>query len=75
MLSGLSFRVVVVKAAGCPRKTRIRDQVLTFNVNGGRQCIPRMIYPGENDLGIEPFADGGTARLKSVDVWEMKSIW
>lgn len=44
-------------------------------VNGGREAVTRVIHPGQKDLGIEVFAEGGTARLKSMDVWKMKSIW
>ena len=49
--------------------------VLEVFADGGRECITRVIYPGQADLGIEVFAEGGTARLESMDVWEMKSVW
>lgn len=49
--------------------------VMEVFAGGGRECITRVIYPGEDDLGTEVFAEGGTARLESVDVWKMKSIW
>ena len=33
-------------------------------------------YPTLKDsLGISLFAHGGTARLISLDAWEMQSIW
>jgi sucrose-6-phosphate hydrolase SacC (GH32 family) len=48
--------------------------VMEVFAGGGRECITRVIYPGEEDLGIEVFPQGGTARLESMDVWKMKSI-
>jgi sucrose-6-phosphate hydrolase SacC (GH32 family) len=27
------------------------------------------------DMGVEVFAEGGEAHLKSLDIWQMKSIW
>ena len=44
-------------------------------VNDGRECVTRVIYPEEGDLGIELFASGGSARLRSLDVWKMRGIW
>jgi beta-fructofuranosidase len=40
-----------------------------------RSCATARIYPTlEDSLGISLFAHGGTARLVSVDAWEMQSI-
>ncbi|GAF91469.1 unnamed protein product, partial [marine sediment metagenome] len=44
-------------------------------VNGGRESVTRVIHPGQEDLGIEVFAEGGTAEVRAIDVWEMKAIW
>jgi hypothetical protein len=34
------------------------------------------IYPSRADsLGVDLFARGGSAKLKSVDIWEMRPIW
>ena len=42
----------------------------------GRTCITTRYYPKQADLlGLNLFARGGTAKARSVDVWEMKSIW
>jgi len=49
--------------------------VMEVFVNDGREAVSKVIYPGEKDLGLELFAEGGTAVVKSLDVWEMKSIW
>jgi len=49
--------------------------VMEVFVNGGRAAVTRVEYPGEEDLGIGVFAEGGKATLKSLDVWQMKSIW
>ncbi len=41
----------------------------------GRTCITDRIYPSRADsLGIGLFACGSNAKLKSMDIWEMKSI-
>jgi beta-fructofuranosidase len=40
-----------------------------------RACLTSRIYPSRPDsLGIGPLAKGGTARLKALDVWEMRPI-
>jgi beta-fructofuranosidase len=42
---------------------------------GGRASITSRVYPSRKDsLGIAAFADGA-ARVKSIDIWEMASIW
>jgi beta-fructofuranosidase len=38
-------------------------------------CFTNVIYPRQEDLGIELFATGGTATVKTLDIWEMGSIW
>jgi beta-fructofuranosidase len=41
-----------------------------------RLCMSSRIYPSRSDcLGVGLFARGGSARLNSLDVWEMESIW
>ena len=49
--------------------------VMEVFVNGGQACATRVIYPGENDLGIELFAEEGNVTVRSVDIWTMQSIW
>jgi len=44
-------------------------------INGGRECVTRVIYPGKNDLGIELFSEGGTTTVKSLNIWSIKPIW
>lgn len=44
-------------------------------VNDGRESVTRVIDPGQKDLDIEVFAEGGTAEVRRIDVWEMKAIW
>ena len=39
-----------------------------------RACFSRVIYPGERDLGLAVFARGGTATVRSLEVWPMKPI-
>jgi beta-fructofuranosidase len=41
-----------------------------------RVCLRSRVYPTRADSrGVRPFADGGTAKLESLDIWEMRSIW
>jgi beta-fructofuranosidase len=41
-----------------------------------RLCMSSRVYPSRTDsLGIGFFAHGGSARIKTLDVWEMGSIW
>jgi beta-fructofuranosidase len=42
----------------------------------GRAAHATRIYPTRDDsLGLDVFARGGSARLRQIDVWEMRSIW
>jgi len=41
-----------------------------------RQCLTLRAYPaGEDSTGVSVFARGGTARLRSMDAWQMKTVW
>jgi len=44
-------------------------------INGGRQAVTRVAYPGEEDMGVGVFAEGGRATLKSLDAWRVNSAW
>ena len=44
-------------------------------INDGRECVTRVVYPEEHDLGIELFASTGSARLHSLDIWQLRGIW
>jgi beta-fructofuranosidase len=49
--------------------------VIEVFANGGRAITSR-VYPTRPDsLGVAAFALGGPARLTSVDIWELASIW
>ena len=41
----------------------------------GRTCVTRVVHPEADDLGVEAFARGGKATLKSLDSWTLGSIW
>ena len=60
-----------------PLKLRVfldRSVVEVF-VNG-RQCVAMRVYPGRKDsLGVSLRAQGRDAALKSLDAWQMKSIY
>ena len=41
-----------------------------------RGTIATRVYPVRPDsLGVDVFSEGGSVRLKALDVWTMKSIW
>lgn len=41
-----------------------------------RQCLTKRIYPARQDSrDVHLFARGGTAKLKSIDVWDLAAIW
>ncbi len=42
----------------------------------GGVCLTSRVYPTRADsVGVKAFAVGGRARIKSLDVWQMKAIW
>jgi len=48
--------------------------VLEVYLNG-RSCATRVISAEEKNLEIGLFADGGAVRVRSLEVWPMRSIW
>ena len=49
--------------------------VIEVFVNG-KQCVAMRVYPGRKDsLGVSLRAQGQDAALKSLDAWQMKSIY
>ena len=60
-----------------PLKLRvfIDKSVVEVFVNG-RQCVALRVYPGRADsIGVSLRAQGRDAELKSLDAWQMKSIY
>lgn len=50
--------------------------IIEVFVNGGLSSVAARIYPTRNDsLGLGLFSHGGPARLQSLDVWRLDSIW
>ncbi|HNS02013.1 MAG TPA: glycoside hydrolase family 32 protein [Anaerolineae bacterium] len=50
--------------------------ILEVFVNGGRSSLAARIYPTRADsLGLGLFSQGGPARLQSLDVWRLATIW
>ena len=53
----------------------IDKSVVEVFVNG-RQCLALRVYPGREDsIGVSVRAQGSDATLRSLDAWQMKSIW
>ena len=69
---------VADEAYGHPVELRVfvdRSIVEVF-ANGGRHYLANRIYPARADsLGVEVFALGGGAKVRTVDVWRMEAIW
>lgn len=51
------------------------NSVMEVFINGGRQAVTRVEYPGEDDQSIGIFAEGGSATLKSLDAWQIKNVY
>ena len=53
----------------------IDKSVVEVFVNG-KQCVAMRVYPGRDDsMGVSIMAKGGDASLRSLDAWQMKSIY
>jgi fructan beta-fructosidase len=51
-----------------------RTSVEVFG-NGGELVIPSCFLPDENNLDLELYSAGGTARIVSLNIYPMHSIW
>lgn len=51
-----------------------RTSVEVF-ANGGRVQLASCVLPDANRRGLKLFATGGPARVVSLNVWEVRSIW
>jgi beta-fructofuranosidase len=49
--------------------------VIEIFVNEGLLCATKVIYPDKENLRFEIFSQSGDVALKSVDIWQMNSIW
>jgi sucrose-6-phosphate hydrolase SacC (GH32 family) len=49
--------------------------VLEVFINDGLTSVSQVEYAGQEDMGVSVFAEGGIANLKSLEAWEIKSIW
>ncbi|NJN83399.1 MAG: hypothetical protein HC802_14685, partial [Caldilineaceae bacterium] len=49
------------------------NSVLELYVNGGKLCATHVFYPGEQDLDVALFAEGGSVRLRGLDVWTLRA--
>ena len=62
-----------------PKVTQLRvfadRSVFEVYANGGRTCVTRVLSPGVADRGLALFAAGGAMKVRSLDVWPLRSIW
>ncbi|MBI2941927.1 MAG: glycoside hydrolase family 32 protein [Chloroflexi bacterium] len=72
-----SQQCTVVLSDGQPLELRVfvdRSVVEVFADN--RHYLAKRIYPARPDsLGVQVFALGGSATLRSLDAWQMAAIW
>jgi len=63
--------------AGEPLRLRVFvDRTIAEVFANGRLCLTRRMYPTRQDsLGVAVFAEGGAARLVSLQAWQMAGIW
>ena len=73
-----AFHPAVFKGPMKNRNNTVRLQIFVDNCsvevfgNNGETCISNKIYPSETSTGIEFFSKGGTVKVKSVDMYEIK---
>jgi beta-fructofuranosidase len=48
--------------------------VMEVFVNGGRECVTRLVFKREYDQGIALTAQG-LVNVQQLDVWQMQSVW
>jgi beta-fructofuranosidase len=60
-----------------PLKLRVFiDRSIVEVFINGRQCLTARVYPDRKDsVGVSLRAQGKPAKLKSLDAWQMKSIY
>ena len=60
-----------------PLKLRVFvDRSVVEVFANGRECLTKRIYPSRSDsLGVRVFATGNDASPRSLDAWQMASIW
>jgi sucrose-6-phosphate hydrolase SacC (GH32 family) len=44
-------------------------------VNEGEQVLTALVYPSAASRGVEFFGPSDTAKVSSVNVWTLKSVW
>jgi sucrose-6-phosphate hydrolase SacC (GH32 family) len=62
-------------AAGEPVRMHILldRSVMEFFING--RAVTERMFPDASSLGVDVFAEGGEVKLRSIDLWELRSIW
>jgi levanase len=71
----------VQRAPLAARHGRVRFRVLVDSssvevfTSDGRRVITDQIFPKDSSRGIAVFSTGGTARVNSLKIWQMRSIW
>jgi fructan beta-fructosidase len=59
---------------GPPPRPRRLSSVEAF-AGRGQTVITDQVFPRPSSAGVRPFADGERARIRSLDVWRLRSSW
>lgn len=65
---------VAVGAGATPLRLRVLIDATSVEVfaDDGRAVLTDQIFPGRDSRGVALFATGGTARLRSLEAWELR---
>jgi len=74
-LAGTDVPVELSRGKALKLHVFLDKSVMEVFVNDGRYAVTRVAYPGEKDLAVAAFAEGGDAVVTRVDVWQVKAIW
>jgi len=75
------FAADVQRAPLTARHGRVRLRILVdwssveVFADQGRRVITDQIFPSASSDGLQLFADGGTATIRSLEIWPMRSSW
>ena len=74
---GTGTRVPLQLAPGEPLVLHLflDRSVLEVFIDGGRECVTRVVDPLPEDLAVEVFAHRGRAVVESLRLWRLRSIW
>lgn len=73
--AGAKLKLPGVPRASLPLRVFLDQSVLEVYAADGLGCITRVIAADARDVGVEVFAQGGTASAGPWEAWSLKSAW